>query len=260
MKYAIKLPQIGISLSRNMVYNRVNQGRCTQGYGMNDIRTEAVEDFVKAVYKLQQIHEQVPTTAIAQELNITPPSATDMAKKLSDKARLKEPLLIYARYKGVRLTKLGEEVALEVLRHHRLVELYLVEALGYSLDEVHDEAERLEHVISERFEARIAEWLGHPDIDPHGDPIPSLEGDMPEGLKMVPLAEFPTGKAGTVKRLLDQSPDILQYLHDKGIWPGVSIIVTEREKFDGLTHIQIDGKEHVLGQTITRHVLMSLED
>ncbi|MCI0709468.1 MAG: metal-dependent transcriptional regulator [Chloroflexi bacterium] len=226
---------------------------------MNDIRTESVEDFVKAVYKLQQLHDQVPTTAIAQELNITPPSATDMAKKLSDDSRLKEPLITYTRYKGVRLTKLGEEVALEVLRHHRLIELYLVEALGYSLDEVHEEAERLEHVISERFEARIAEWLGHPDIDPHGDPIPSLEGDMPEGVMLVSLAEFPIGKPGTVKRLLDQTPDILQYLHEKGISPGVTITVTERELFDGLTHIVIDGKEHVLGQTITRHLLLSPE-
>ena len=226
---------------------------------MSDIRTEAVEDFVKAVYKLQQLHDKVPTTAIAQELNITPPSATDMAKKLSDDARLKEPLITYTRYKGVRLTKLGEEVALEVLRHHRLIELYLVEALGYSLDEVHEEAERLEHVISERFEARIAEWLGHPDIDPHGDPIPSLEGDMPEGVMLVSLAEFSVGKPGTVKRLLDQTPDILQYLHEKGISLGAVITVTEREPFDGLTHIVVDGNEHVLGQTITRHVLLSSE-
>lgn len=224
---------------------------------LQEFRSEAVEDFLKAVYKLQQQHEQVPTTAIAQELNITPPSATDMAKKLADKQRLKEPLLEYTRYKGVKLTELGMEVALEVLRHHRLIELYLVEALGYSLDEVHDEAERLEHVISERFEQRIAEFLGHPDIDPHGDPIPSLEGSMPEGHELMPLADLPLHTPAVVKRLLDQSPEILQYLREKGLTPGVTLVATERERFDGLLHIEVEGEEYILGQTITRFVLVA---
>lgn len=223
---------------------------------IHEFRSEAVEDFLKAVYKLQQIHEQVPTTAVAQELNITPPSATDMAKKLSDSNRFKEPLLLYTRYKGVKLTALGEEIALEVLRHHRLIELYLVEALGYTLDEVHDEAERLEHVISETFEARIAEFLGHPVIDPHGDPIPTLEGAMPDDSELTALAEWPIRKQGTIKRLLDQTPAKLQYLHERGISPGVLIIVTEHEPFDGLLHIKVGDKEYILSQTITRSILI----
>ncbi len=225
---------------------------------LRDLRSEAVEDFLKAVYKLQQEHRQVPTTAIAQVLNIAPPSATDMAKKLADKKRLREPLLEYTRYKGVRLTALGEEIALEVLRHHRLIELYLVEALGYTLDEVHEEAERLEHVISERFEARIAEFLGHPDIDPHGDPIPSLEGEMPIAGDLVLLSEVDTDKMVIIKRLLDQSTDKLQYMRARGIELGNQMRVVEREPFDNLIHVKIGEDEHVLGQTVTKFVLVSV--
>jgi DtxR family Mn-dependent transcriptional regulator len=224
---------------------------------LQDLRSEAVEDFLKAVYKLQQQYEQVPTTAIAQALNIAPPSATDMAKKLSDHERLQEPLLEYTRYKGVRLTRLGEEIALEVLRHHRLIELYLVEALGYSLDEVHEEAERLEHVISERFEERIAEFLGNPDIDPHGDPIPSLEGVMPDHNHIL-LADLPLDVLATVTRFLDQSTEKLQYLKQRGIEIGVQVIVISEEPFDNLIHVRVNGQEHVLGQTITHHVMVAV--
>lgn len=227
---------------------------------LKELRSEAVEDFLKAVYKLQQVHRQVPTTAIAQILKIAPPSATDMAKKLADKQRLSEPLLEYTRYKGVRLTPLGEEIALEVLRHHRLIELYLVEALGYTLDEVHEEAERLEHVISERFEARIAEFLGHPDIDPHGDPIPSLEGEMPASGDLVLLSDVPNGKTVVIKRLLDQSADKLQYMRARGIELGNQITVIECEPFDNLIHVKIGDAEHVLGQTVTRFIFVALVD
>lgn len=230
----------------------------TNDSDLKELRSEAVEDFLKTVYKLQQQYQQVPTTAIAQALKIAPPSATDMAKKLGDDKRLKEPLLEYTRYKGVRLTALGEEIALEVLRHHRLIELYLVEALGYTLDEVHEEAERLEHVISERFEARIAEFLGHPDIDPHGDPIPSLDGEMPASDNLVLLSDVPDGKTVVVKRLLDQSPDKLQYMRTRGIELGHTIVVIEREPFDNLIHVKIRDEEHVLGQTFTRYILVNL--
>ncbi|MCB9438033.1 MAG: metal-dependent transcriptional regulator [Anaerolineales bacterium] len=223
---------------------------------LQELRSEAVEDFVKTVYKLQQRYDLVPTTEIAQALNISPPSATDMAKKLADANRLREPLLTHERYKGVRLTELGEQLALEVLRHHRLIELYLVKALGYSWDEVHEEADRLEHVISERFEARIAEFLGHPDIDPHGDPIPALDGSLPMRGDLMPLSEWPLGKQGIIGRLLDQSPEKLQYLAQKGLKPGTIIEVVEREPFDGLTHVRVEDKLHVLSQSITCMMLI----
>lgn len=225
---------------------------------LQELRSEAVEDFVKTVYILQQRYDLVPTTEIAQALNISPPSATDMAKKLADANRLREPLITHERYRGVRLTELGEQIALEVLRHHRLIELYLVKALGYSWDEVHEEADRLEHVISERFEERIAEFLGHPDIDPHGDPIPSLDGSLPLRGDLIPLSEWPVGKPGIVGRLLDQSTEKLQYLAHKGLTPGTLIEVVEREPFDGLTHIRVGDKLHVLSQSIT-HAMLILE-
>ena len=224
---------------------------------LRDLRSEAVEDFLKTIYKLQQQYDLVPTTVIAQALNITPPSATDMAKKLANEKRLETPFLTHEKYKGVRLTPAGEQVALEVLRHHRLIELYLVKALGYSWDEVHEEADRLEHVISERFEARIAEYLGHPKIDPHGDPIPSLEGSMPSQEHLTPLAHWPINTSGLVVRLLDQSPEKLQYLDQKGIKPGTVIEVIEREPFDGLTHLMIDDEQHVLSQSVTQSVLIT---
>lgn len=226
---------------------------------LRDLRSEAVEDFLKTIYILQRSYDLVPTTVIAQQLGITPPSATDMAKKLADENRLDKPMVIHERYKGVRLTPTGESIALEVLRHHRLIELYLVKALGYTWDEVHEEADKLEHHISERFEARIAEYLGHPKIDPHGDPIPTLEGDMPSEQHLVELDELPTNQVGKVTRLLDQSSEKLQYLEGKGLLPGAKVIVTGREPYDGLTHVEINGTAHVLSQSVTRSVLVSLE-
>ncbi len=225
---------------------------------LHELRSEAVEDFLKTIYILQKSYELVPTSIIAQQLNITPPSATDMAKKLADGQRLQEPLVIHERYKGVRLTDLGESIALEVLRHHRLIELYLVKALGYTWDEVHDEADKLEHHISERFEARIAEYLGHPEIDPHGDPIPTLEGNMPSDEHLIGLDELPPHQTGIIARLLDQTPEKLQYLAGKGLTPGARVIITEREPYDGLTHIQVAQANHVLSQSVTRSVLVAL--
>lgn len=225
-----------------------------------ELRSEAVEDFLKTIYTLQRQHVLVPTTVIAQALSITPPSATDMAKKLADDKRLEQPLVVHEKYRGVRLTPLGESIALEVLRHHRLIELYLVKALGYSWDEVHEEADRLEHVISERFEARIAEYLGHPEIDPHGDPIPSLDGNMPSQSHLIAMDELSVGQQGAVARLLDQSSKKLQYLADKGLTPGVAVQVTNREPFDGLTHVLIDNQPHVLSQSVTRSVLILVSE
>lgn len=232
----------------------------SEGQIPRELRSEAVEDFLKTIYMLQRKHPLVPTTVIAQALNITPPSATDMAKKLADPQRLATPLVIHEKYRGVRLTPIGESIALEVLRHHRLIELYLVKALGYAWDEVHEEADRLEHVISERFEARIAEYLGHPEIDPHGDPIPSLEGSMPSQSHLIALDELPIGEQGAVARLLDQSSEKLQYLADKGLTPGVEVEVTAREPFDGLTHVIINQQAHVLSQSVTKSILIILSE
>lgn len=227
---------------------------------LRGLRSEAVEDFVKAIYILQREYDLVPTTVLAQKLNITPPSATDMAKKLANKTRHQEPLVIHEKYRGVKLTPSGESIALEVLRHHRLIELYLVKALGYTWDEVHEEADRLEHVISERFEERIAEYLGHPELDPHGDPIPTLEGDMPSQSHLVGLDQLAINQNGIITRLLDQSTEKLQYLADKGLILGVQIEVTAREPFDGLTYVRVNDQTQVLSQSVTQSVMVIIQE
>lgn len=149
--------------------------------------TPVVEDYLKAIYMLQQRHGQVKTTTLSERLDVKPPTVTAILKTL---AELK--LVVYIPYYGVELSPAGEKIALEVLRHHRLIELYLVEALGFTWDEVHEEAERLEHVISEKLEARIAAHLGDPTVDPHGDPIPALDGTLPNS-SALSLADAPVG-------------------------------------------------------------------
>jgi DtxR family Mn-dependent transcriptional regulator len=227
---------------------------------LQELRTEAVENFLKAVYLLQRDlkpDEKVPTNLLAQTLNIKAPSVTDMVKRLSgyeddedkDKKRgekkepkIATPLLEYERYKGVRLTEAGEKIALEVIRHHRLIELYLSEALGYSWDEVHEEADRLEHVISERFEERIAAVLGNPDIDPHGDPIPALDGSIPDR-DLVKLSDLGVNHQGTVSRITDQSPEVLRYLSELGLTPGAEITLIERSPLNDTISVRVAGAE-----------------
>ena len=216
-----------------------------------NVYSEAIEDFLKAVYALQQEHERVQTTALAEALNVSAPSATEMAKKLA-KANLVE----HEPYRGTRLTSAGERVALAIIRHHRLIELFLVEALGYSWDEVHEEAERLEHAISDRLAQRIAQYLGNPHYDPHGDPIPDTTGDI-QPRELTPLSEWPLNEQGMVARLLDQSPDMLRYLADKGLVVGTLVEVTERAPFDEPLHITADGSEQVIGATVAHVVLLT---
>ncbi len=193
-------------------------------------RTDSVENFLKHVYLLEQQVTPVPTTLLAQSLNIKAPSVTDMIKRLStteedqeerkDKPRETIPqLLEYEKYKGVRLTEAGRLIALEVIRHHRLLELYLTKALGYSWDEVHKEADELEHHISERLEARIAEALGNPSVDPHGDPIPALDGTI-MAPDLVLLSDLGEGRRGEISRIVDQTPEMLRFLSDLGLVPG----------------------------------------
>ncbi len=147
----------------------------------------SIENYLKTIYLLQQEKTQVGTTVLAERLNVKPASVSGMLKKLGDLQ-----LVSHTPYYGVMLSPGGEKIALEVIRHHRLIELYLVEALGYTWDEVHSEAEELEHVISEKLEARIAAWLGNPTRDPHGDPIPSLEGTLPS----IPIIHFRRWRSG----------------------------------------------------------------
>lgn len=216
--------------------------------------SEAIEDFLKAVYMLQQEHERVQTSVLAETLGITAPSTTEMAKKLA-RANLVE----HEPYRGIRLTAAGKRVALEIVRNHRLSELFLVQALGYSWDEVHEEAERLEHAISDRLAQRIAEYLGHPVFDPHGDPIPSPEGDVHQR-ELTPLAEWPLGEMGQVSRLQDQTPEMLRYLATKGLTIGSMVEVVDIDPFDGPITLSVNGEEQVIGVGVAQYVLISLKE
>jgi len=216
--------------------------------------SEAIEDFLKAVYRLQQEHEHVQTTMLADLLGITAPSTTEMAKKLA-----RANLVTHRPYRGIRLTPAGERVALAVVRHHRLIELFLVEALGYSWDEVHEEAERLEHAVSERFAERVAKYLGNPRYDPHGDPIPGPEGDvLPR--ELTPLSEWPLQRPGVVRWLRDQAPEMLRYLAEKGLVIGAVIEVLASDPFDGPLTLQIGDRREVMGRNVAHTVLIAPQD
>jgi DtxR family Mn-dependent transcriptional regulator len=193
-----------------------------------------MEDYLKAIYMVQQRGETVTTSLLSEQLGgLKPGSVTGMIKKLAELN-----LIMHTPYQGVSLTPAGERIALEVLRHHRLLELYLVQALGYSWDEVHEEAEALEHYISEKLEARIAARLGQPDFDPHGDPIPSLEGTLPSSIS-VSLPDLPAGTQGRIVRVSDQNTAHLRYLAELGLVPGARIEITDIAPFEGPISLQV---------------------
>ncbi|NDJ52614.1 MAG: metal-dependent transcriptional regulator [Chloroflexi bacterium] len=215
--------------------------------------TQEREDYLKIIYKLQQSESPVRTNSIARAMGIEPASVTGVIKKLSE-----IKLLDYRPYKGVTLTPAGEKVALEVIRHHRLIELYLVEALGYSWDEVHDEAEHLEHVVSDRFEDRIAEMLGHPELDPHGEPIPTKDGVIAETSTQA-LSSLSAGDRAVISRVEDEDGDLLRYLAQLNLRPGASVEVLSVEPYGGSIHVRVDGKSETVGQEAADGVFVDLE-
>ncbi|MEF8814182.1 MAG: metal-dependent transcriptional regulator [Halovenus sp.] len=182
-----------------------------------------MEDYLKAVYEIQtQDGGPVSTSEIAGLLDVTAPTATSMMEKLAERE-----LVEREKYSGVELTEEGETVALEIIRHHRLLETYLAEQLGYDWSEVHEEADRLEHHISEEFERRVADLLDDPDVDPHGDPIPSDALEPVSDIDEATLLEFDEGEAVVVQRVRDRDPDELEYLEAVGISPGTKLTVAE---------------------------------
>jgi len=210
--------------------------------------TPAMEDYLKTIFGLEEIGSRVTTQAIAEQLNVAAPSVTGMIKRLHD---LK--LVEHEPYRGVTLTEAGRKVALEVVRHHRLLELYLAEALGYSWDEVHDEADRMEHTISEEFAARIDEALGFPTHDPHGDPIPSLSGDLPE-VSDKRLSDIEEGRKAVVVRVMRDDGERLRYLGRLGLYPKAELEVLEKLPFNGPLRIKVGEEEHVLGLDLASDV------
>lgn len=206
-----------------------------------------MEDYVKAIYRLGEANARVTTQALAEKVGVAPASVTSMLKRL---AELK--LVEYAPYKGVELTETGRMVAMEMIRHHRLLELYLTQALGFSWDEVHVEADRLEHFISEKLEARIDEALGYPSHDPHGSPIPNIEGEVVP-LSHARLSHQREHTPFEVVSVLDSDPGVLVQLAEVGLVPGVTVEVLGRPA-GGLTHLRIGSRELLVDPELCRCV------
>lgn len=213
--------------------------------------TSAHEDYLKAIYVLEMNGEKVNNSALANHMGFAPASATNMVKKL---AQLN--LVEYEPYQGVRLTRLGRQVALEVLRHHRLLELFLHETLAMSWDRVHEEAEKLEHVMSEALEDAIATVLGHPTVDPHGDPIPSKDGQVARQTG-VPLSAVAVNRVCILVRVLHQDQERLHYLGSLGLYPGAHVSVLERTPFNGPLLIEIEGEKHAMAYDMAETLLVT---
>lgn len=215
------------------------------------VLSQAVEDYLKAIYKLETEGEGASTTRIAEAMEVSSASATNMIKRLA-----KMGLVDYQSYKGAALTSAGRKIALEIIRHHRLLELYLLEVMGYSWDEVHEEAEKLEHHISEQFEEKIDELLDHPTHDPHGDPIPSKDGIMPV-MEDTPLSRADEGRSYIVTRVKDQEPELLRYLEKIGLLPGVRVTIENKEPFEGPVTLHIEETEQAIGYNLGKSIYLA---
>lgn len=225
----------------------------------------AVENFVKAVYTLQQelLEQGIPaeagmvrvsTNALKEALAISAPSVTDMAQRLMESG-----LVDYLKYQGVGLTEQGASLALKLIRRHRLIELYLVQELAYELHEVHDEAEKLEHAVSDRFIAAIDAKLGEPEFDPHGDPIPDVHGAITHR-ELHPLSQIAIGTQAKVARLISSDTDMLQHSLDRGFKLDASVTVLARDPFNGPITVQLLDKETVIGYIVAETILVQIID
>ena len=208
--------------------------------------TGVMQDYLKAIYKLQQGRPAVSTSEVAERLDVSAASATNMVKRL---ARLR--LVAYSRYQGFLLTPAGEKIALEIIRHHRLIELYLARHLGVPLDQVHAEAERMEHVLSEDVEARMATALGDPVQDPHGDPIPSMDGSIRD-VRYPRLETLAPGARGVVAHVGDESPALLRQLARLGVLPGVVLKMLGRRRSG--CEVEVGGRRITLSHTMSANV------
>ncbi len=220
------------------------------GLGTRKTLTMAHEDYLKAVYLLKSQGLEVTNSALANQLEVSPASATNMIKRLAELE-----LVEYEPYQSIGLTEAGERVALEVLRHHRLLELYLHQKLKLPWDLIHAEAERLEHVISETLEDAIALALDDPAVDPHGDPIPTKKGQI-EAMAGLPLSSADVGRDYRLVRVLMQDEDRLRYLGTLGLYPNARITLLERAPFEGPLLIAINNQHHALAHDMAKYLLV----
>lgn len=214
--------------------------------------SESQEDYLKQIFLLGERYDTITTQLIADHLKIKPASVTGMIKKLADLH-----LLEHKPYYGVTLTEAGTRVAVEVLRHHRLLELYLSEVLGYSWDEIHDEAEKLEHHISEKFEARIAEKLGHPTHDPHGDPIPKADLTFPDGPNLISALKLTSGQKAVIRRVRTQDSDALTLLAKLDLVIGAHLTVIERK--DESIRVELNGSRMLVPGSLALQIYVEIE-
>lgn len=211
--------------------------------------TQAIQDYIKAIFKLGG-GQSATTSAIAERLGVSAASVTGMLKKLD-----KLGFVTHSPYHGVELTEEGKKIALEMIRHHRLIELYLQKALGFTWDKVDAEAERLEHVISEEMEAAMSAFLGEPTEDPHGDPIPTKEGYMSD-VRYDRLSEIAPGQTVRIRRVRDSDADLLRYLGKIGMYPHVIVEVLDKGPFDGPLVVRVSKVQHSLGAQVTDSVFV----
>lgn len=216
--------------------------------------TISIQDYLKVIYELTESGASASTNALAQKMKVSAPSVTGMIQKL---ASSKPALVEYQKHQGVTLTREGRRAALEVIRHHRLLEAWLVQTLGYTWDEVHEEAERLEHVISEDFERRIAAAMGHPTRDPHGELIPTAELVMPKDTS-TPLSSLRPGQTGIIQSVKAADTELLRHLEGLGLVPEAGIEVKEYSPFDHNLTVKVGQKTAVLGLNITSKIFVEI--
>lgn len=221
---------------------------------MNRPHSRAVEDFLKAIYILQQQNERVSTNALSEELNITAPSVTNMAHRLHA-----EGLVDYRKYYGLRLTEIGLSIAVHTVRRHRLIELYLVQELGYTLIDVHLEAENLEHAVSDQFVEAINHKLNYPTFDPHGDPIPQEDGSISHR-NLIPLVQLEVGQSGIIQRLKTQNPAMLEYTLSRGLELNTWLQLISLDPFDGPVTLALKDKQIMIAHQVAQYIYIELDD
>ena len=224
-------------------------GRAGDGY------TAPVEDYLKVIYEIERRAGAAGTNDIAQQLSIAPASVSGMVRRLADQG-----LLEHERYRGVRLTEEGRRVALRTLRRHRVIEAYLLHALGYPWDRVHDEAEHLEHAASDELIDRMAAAIGEPATDPHGAPIPTRLGEIDEGPHLATISELAAGERCRVVRVSDDDAPRLRYLGEVGLVPGAEVVLLARAPFGGPLALLVDGVERSIGPTLGSCVMIETSE
>ena len=220
---------------------------------MKSTTNRTTEDYIKNIYTLQKSGELVTTSALAERMQLSDPSVTDMIKRLSGKGYVR-----HAPYRGAELTAAGKAVAMKIVRRHRLWEMFLVQHLGYTWDQIHDEAERLEHVTSELLETKLDEALGFPLADPHGDPIPSADGTMDQ-IEYVSLADYDAGARVRVLRVSDRDPLILQHAAQLGLGLGTVLSIDEKRPFDGSMRLRVGGTHHYVSRVVAQAIFVERE-